>query len=414
MKRLPRTLYRYLGSELLAAFLLSLGALSFLFVILGCIQAVNLDFSLRIAFPWILESMGYYLYFTVPVSLLFASTLVFGRCVAEREYTAIAAGGISPLHVFLPMAILALALTGIAISTCGTFLPHCHYRKRNIHRYLIQQLANLGEGRELELRFGDDVVYCKYYKGSALHDVWIRKEVDLEGGALLVPATYDGEEARPRQDITISAKSAAVSVDKASDELVLTLSEIDILFEHPDSKRLTEGEWLERLTGWERISSTGLLVRHRLSEKAKSRGDKSTAELWQSHAEQVTAAEKLEASLAAGVTGAERDTTENALAAVRNEKEKIESEIWRRRALSLSCFSFAFLGFPISLTLRQRHRLVSFFLGVTIVLVVFYPLLLLGDKFVEWTHVPASVALLSGNIILLIIAGFLTGRLLRR
>ncbi len=415
MRRLPWTLYRYLGRELVLTFALSLTALCFLFLIVSSIQAVSMDFSLKIVFPWVLESMVYYLYFIVPVSLLFASTLVFGRSVAEREYTAIAAGGISPIHVFLPMALLAGAWTLVAFATAGTLFPQGHFRKRNIQRYLVQQLESLGEGRDREIPIGEKGrVYCEYHKDSVLHDVMIQKEVPVGGGGVLADAREEPNDEQPTRTVTVLAKYAVVTVDDVTDELVLTLTDIDILFEHPDSSSVLPPEDLEELTGWERISSTGLVVRYRLDEKAKNVSDKTTSELRISYDENRGQVEKLERWLAESGTPAERDETEKKLGAYRREQYKIESEIWRRYALALSCFSFAFLGFPISMTLRQRHRLVSFFLGVTLVLSIFYPLLLLGEKLVHYASMPAPLALLSGNAVLLLIAGFLTGRLFYR
>ena len=89
MRRLPWTLYRYIAREIYLGFVLSLGALSLLFMVISGIRGVSDNFSLRIIMPWIFESLGYSLYYTVPVSLLFAVTLGYGRLVADKEYTAI-------------------------------------------------------------------------------------------------------------------------------------------------------------------------------------------------------------------------------------------------------------------------------------------------------------------------------------
>ena len=93
---------------------------------------------------------------------------------------------------------------------------------------------------------------------------------------------------------------------------------------------------------------------------------------------------------------------------------KADSELWRRRAIALSFFTFAFLGFPLSVTFRHRHRLIPFFLAMILVIMVFYPLLLLGETLCISHQVPATLAMLSGNVVLLGIASFLTGRLLLR
>ena len=91
-----------------------------------------------------------------------------------------------------------------------------------------------------------------------------------------------------------------------------------------------------------------------------------------------------------------------------------ESEIWKRRAMALAMLTFPLVGFPVSLTLRYRHRLVSFFFGNLIVMIVFHPLLVAGEALAEEGLLPAMISNSMSNFVLGIIAMILFGKLLWR
>ena len=95
-------------------------------------------------------------------------------------------------------------------------------------------------------------------------------------------------------------------------------------------------------------------------------------------------------------------------------KNKMPAELWMRFALAASMFTLPFLGFPISLTLRYRHRMISLFFGTIVILVIWYPLLILGQVLGEGGYLPAPVALLAGNAAVLSLSLFLCGRLFLR
>ena len=124
----PRILFRYLFRELITIFGMCLLALSLLFMVVLGIQAVQGGYSLRIILPWIVESLAYSFYFTVPLSLLIASTLGYGRFVADREYTAAISSGISPLHLATPMLAIAGLACIVGFATQSTVLPNAHYK----------------------------------------------------------------------------------------------------------------------------------------------------------------------------------------------------------------------------------------------------------------------------------------------
>ena len=58
--------------------------------------------------------------------------------------------------------------------------------------------------------------------------------------------------------------------------------------------------------------------------------------------------------------------------------------------------------------------MVPFFIGVMLIVAVFYPLLLLGEALVKSQGLPAMWCMLSGNLVLLAVGAFLSAKLVTR
>jgi lipopolysaccharide export LptBFGC system permease protein LptF len=431
-----RTLSRYLLRELVTIFGLSLVALSLLFLLILGIQAVQGGYSLRIILPWMVESLGYSCYFTVPLSLMVASTLGYGRFVADREYTAAVASGISPLSIARPMLLLAAALCVVGLATQGTVLPHAHYKQRNITRYLVKQLEHLGDSRKGKLQIdkeGGVVHWDEIEEGRYLKGVSIEKRIPLENftsqvllassGPIEVP---DAEPDLPTPPTKIRAKRATLEVQDEEEVILFTLSQVQISLPEPQRGYLFPKAGI---TKYDRlIDLHEIELKFPINEKAKREGDWTNSELNRKSVEYRQLAEEARetvTSLAAHRPPADPDRElsseerayEEAAASVRYYERRIgkaKGEIWERRALALSIFTFGFLGFPISVAFRHRHKMVPFFIGVLLVIAVFFPLLLLGESLVKDQGVPAPFALMMGNIVLLLFGLLLTGRVARR
>ena len=88
------------------------------------------DRTLGIPFLLMLRLMVYYNAFlaiySVPISVLIACLLVFGRLAADNEFTALKASGIAPLRVFSSTLALGLALSFAMLWLNGWAAPHSH------------------------------------------------------------------------------------------------------------------------------------------------------------------------------------------------------------------------------------------------------------------------------------------------
>jgi len=91
---------------------------------------------------------------------------------------------------------------------------------------------------------------------------------------------------------------------------------------------------------------------------------------------------------------------------------RLLTEPHRRWSAGFSCLCFVWVGAPMAIRLRHREFLTSFFLCFLPVLVVYYPLLMLGiDGAKHGTVPPATVW--AGNLLLIAWGAWLLRRVLR-
>ena len=429
----PRTLYRYLFRELITIFAMSFVSLSLLFLVVLGIQAVQGGYSLRIMLPWMFEALPYSFFFTAPLSLIVASTLGYGRFVADREYTAAIACGVSPLHIAAPMLILSTIACAIGLATQGTVIPHAHYKQRNITRYLVKQLEHLGTSEKGKLQIDREsgmVYWDRITDGKHLQGVHIEKQIKLgelsletitEGGSTSVSDNNDG----PVPPTYINAQSATLEVDEKAEKIIFTLYMVALQYPNADRGFLFADT--NRTKFHETPYFAEIQVNFPINEKSKREGDWTNAELRERMREHSAIVADLRGDiplLEKEIASASPEELEEAqknlqkanasLAFSERRVKKAASEIWFRRALGLSLFTFGFLGFPIAIVFRHNHKMVPFFIGIMLVVAVFYPLLLLGEALVKNQGLPASICMLAGNFVLLAVGLFLSGKLVTR
>lgn len=406
------TLDRYLLKELLLNFFYSLMFMSLLVSIVSAMKAVHSGYSIGIVLPWLRDSLLYSLYFTTPISILIACTLVYGRFVADREFMATLASGISPFRLFLPMATLAVPVGALMLLTQSTILPELQHRKQDLGRFLVKQLENLGEGKMGQLRLDDQGGVVHWYEirgGRDLSEVYIEKQLsigsDSSGGTGAV-ATIGELEQIPATKIL--AKRAQLTVDDEAEVIRLTLIGVDMKF--PVSEVAPENrdflDWR-----FETILFDQFNIDFPINSVKRRLNDLPTTELKAKIAENLETARLKELEIAEAEDPAIIEPARLAMAKALRTARRGDTEIWRRRAMALAVLTFSLLGFPIALLTRTTQKLVPFFFGILAVMALFFPLTYGGIQFTRATGVPAWTTVMSGNYVLAAIALYLLSRL---
>jgi len=399
------TLDQYLLRELLLNFLFSLLFISLLVGIVSAMKAVDSGYSIGIVLPWLRDSLLYSLYFTTPISILVACTLSYGRFVADREFTASLACGISPFRLFLPMAALAVPVGALMLLTQSTILPELQHRKQDIGRFLIKQLENLGEGKMGQLRIDDQggVVHWGEIRGGRdLTEVYIEKQLSIgssPSGVARAVATMEDMGKTPATKIL--ARRAQLTVDDEADVIRLVLNGVDMKFPVSDVPAENRDflDWR-----FETVLFDQFNVDFPINSVKRRLNDLPTSELKVKISEHLEMARLRELEIAS----AEDPLTVEPARAAMNEALRTarrgETEIWRRRAMALAVLTFSMLGFPIALLLNTTQKLVPFFFGILAVMALFFPLTYGGIQVSRATGLPAWATVMSGNYVITVIS----------
>jgi lipopolysaccharide export LptBFGC system permease protein LptF len=168
------TLTRHLAVEILKLFVFALAIIELLyglFIAAGVARRLNLH--LILVFPVFWTTALSVLNDTAPLALLFATALVYGRYIADREVMAMKGFGLSYGQLLLPVLILGgfFLLAGYFIT--GFVCPEMNYRQRNIAGLLVRQLRYLGEGWNRDLSYLDQNLWILHHNGRELHGIFL-------------------------------------------------------------------------------------------------------------------------------------------------------------------------------------------------------------------------------------------------
>jgi lipopolysaccharide export system permease protein len=156
------------------------------------------------------------LQYTVPLSVLCATVLTFGRMSQDNEITAMRGSGVGLWQIIAPALLLSVGVSAFCLYLQVELAPRCHFLADQLLRREggRNPMAFLGEG---VVRIAGHVVYIGQREGERLEQVTIYGFDD------------DGRQVRD-----ISAKSGVVEVDEEASVLRLRLRDAVITTIDPD------------------------------------------------------------------------------------------------------------------------------------------------------------------------------------
>lgn len=360
-----RILDRYILRSTLVSLLTVLVVLTFVMSIGAVLKMTGLIARGVPAAPMLrlfLAGMPASLIFTLPVSALVSSLLVFGRLSADGEITAMRASGISLNRIVLPPAIVGMVLAVLCLFLSDEIAPRAHYEQRRIARELVAlaPLELIEEGRFIQ-QFPGYSIYVGRKRGTSLETIRV----------------YDIT--TPGRVRTIDAASGTIRVATNGTDLVMELSHVQVDPIMPD--RPGPG-----------FMDTWPVVIANAAKTTKSEltdYDMTFAEL----RERVEKADTMFPNLNPKELAVQRMV--------------FKIELNRRYILSMACLVFVLLGVPLGIKAHRRESSVGVAIGLGVVF-VFHMFLLAASSLarapqfqphlIMWFPVAASL-LLSNHLI---------------
>jgi LPS export ABC transporter permease LptF/LPS export ABC transporter permease LptG len=350
-----RLIDRYIVREIVLPFLISLVVLTFLLILPFIIEQAEMLIAKGVAWPIVLRLMATLvpatLGLTIPMALLMAILVAFGRLSGDREIVVLMACGVSPIRLLRPVLILSSLAAAATLWVMIEAIPDANQTYREITQRLV---ADRAEGqvrpREFFADFPDIVLYVR--------------EVPPTGGWKDV---FAADTRNPTQPIVYLARSGRMLINREKQT-------IEMLLENG--------------------------ARHTTNAKDP---------LFYENSRFVQLIVSLDPQSVFPRTGPARGEREMTIAELEARIVDLKSqnlpvhnpvmEIHKKFSLPVACLVFALVGVGLGITNRKDGKLASFVLGIGVIF-VYYVILYTAQAMTKGAVVPPWFAMWSPNIIL--------------
>lgn len=125
-------LAKYILKEHIAPFIMAICVITFLFVVDFLVKILDNVLSKGIPIETVIEvfvlNLAWMLSLSVPMAVLVASLMAFGRLSGDQEITAVKAAGISPFTLMRPVLLVSLLLSELLVLFNNWVLPEANHR----------------------------------------------------------------------------------------------------------------------------------------------------------------------------------------------------------------------------------------------------------------------------------------------
>ena len=351
-----RTLHLYLTRQVLATLAMTVTVFTFVLLLGNVLKEIlALLVNGQATIGLVAQALGllipFVLVFALPMGMLTATLLVFGRFSADQELTAVRASGVSLVALVTPVLLLSAGLSCVSAMVNLQVAPQCRVAYKNL-------LFRLGLERAssffVEKQFMDDfpgyVVYIRKKDGTHLQEVSIYK-LSAEG----------------KLEQSIQAASAKIISYVASNQVVLLLYKLhryDLV--NPQTDYLQEEPLtLEYKPPPAPTLSTNLsdMTFSQLWQKLREleRLGVQTRPMERASAEELREQKRLLAVMSADLT------------------MPVRVQIHRQVAFSFGCIGFTLIGIPLGIRAHRRETSAGVAMALILSL-IYYSFIIVGQS----------------------------------
>ena len=402
----PVRLYRYVFKAHVGPFLFSFVVITFILVMDIIFQIADLIIGKNLDLFIVLEvfflNLAWIVAVSIPMSVLVASLMAFGRLSADNEVTAFKAGGVSFFQMISPVLVSGAILGAGHLFFMDVILPEANYRARSlmndIHRARPTLLFTNG-------------IFMKEIPGYSI----LIDRVNPRNNEIHSITIYETENLRlPR---VMTAKSGELHVNETDSRIDLMLYDGELLQQDESTGRYFK-EVFERQRFAIRTAQSGVQ-----RSEAGVRGDRELniemmrdkIDEWQREVDEISAVlvpGPVSPEAKPDSLEAERVQAQRTVSLRQRQKNSYIVEIHKKYAISAACLVFVLIGAPLGVRLRRGSIGVS--VGVSLCFFLLYWACLLGgEELADRDMVDPVWAMWAANIVIGVPGAFLvwtTGR----
>lgn len=388
---------RHVTFEVLRAFAIALTAMTCLMVLIFLVQE---GLKEKLTPTAVLQLVPYTLptalCFAIPGTILFAVCVCYGRMSSQNEITAIRAMGIAPVRMLVPALVIAVLLS---IATVWLNDIAATWGRRGIYRVILQTSAQS--------------IYAMLGAEGSFSKGKIYIDVDQVAGENLIHPFIVRRGDSDADSMEIRAQLARILVDTEHEQLVIRLKnahiragdKADVWFDQKDIP-VPLGDVTKKKDAGDSPSVLPLLRMPAELARQKEQTQRTRAQLATQLAGDVLGGNMI------GLTHPVWGTRFHELRQQQYRESKLKCEPWRRWANGFSCLAFVIVGAPLSVFLQRFDFWTNFALCFIPILLVYYPLLMLGVGEAKSGSLPPFSVWL-GNVVMFGAGGYLLRRLQR-
>ncbi len=431
-----RLLPRYIVRELILPFIFALGIIVFILFINFFLRAVDRFLGKGLDLFTILEylflNLAWIVALAVPMAVLIATLMAFGRLSEDNEINALRSSGISFLTILQPALLFGSAVCLMLIFFNTLILPEMNFHAR----LLAGDIRKMRPGMDIEPgHFIDNIpdysMIIRSKNGNLMEDVRIfskeSKEVQTsiysETGELstlddaIILTLYDGE--IHELDLENFSNYRRINFEKH----IITIPADDLMLNRRDTanrsdREMTLGLMQEKKT---KYAERKINVEERLQNTInKVTGLEILPENF-ADAQKMLNRYKEEIKRDTSITAAQLRLKERRIRSLerqaKNEYRLIESyiksgnkysvEIHKKFSLPIACILFVLVGAPLGTLSQKGGFAVAIMLGFGFFL-IYYIFLIGGEEMADRNIVTPMIGMWTPNVILAFFGGYLT------